>query len=75
VGEYSADAGNTARYEGHDVGNLRVRYALSDQVMIFTAIRNVFDTRYAERADFAFGRYRYFPGEPRSVSLGVRVSR
>ena len=75
VGAYFADAGNTARYEGHDVANLRARYALTDQVSVFTAVRNVFDVRYAERADFAFGRYRYFPGEPRSLSFGIRVSR
>ena len=75
VGEYFADAGNTATYEGHDIANLRARYRVSDQVTVFTAVRNVFDVRYAERADFAFGRHRYFPGEPRSVSVGVRVSR
>ena len=74
VGEYFADAGNTASYEGHDLANLRVRYAISDQVSVFSAVRNVFDTRYAERADFAFGGYRYFPGEPRSVSIGVRFT-
>ena len=73
VGEYFADAGNTARYEGHDVGNLRARVSVSDRVELFTAVRNAFDLRYAERADFAFGGYRYFPGEPRSVSVGVRV--
>jgi hypothetical protein len=26
---------------------------------------------YAERADFAFGEYRYFPGQPRSVCVGM----
>ncbi|MCR9128417.1 MAG: TonB-dependent receptor [Alphaproteobacteria bacterium] len=74
VGEYFADAGNTAPYAGHDVTNLRARYKLTRQVSVFTAIRNAFDVRYAERADFAFGGYRYFPGEPRSISLGVRIS-
>jgi iron complex outermembrane receptor protein len=74
VGEYFADAGNTATYDGHDVANLRARYALTDRLSVFAAARNAFDTRYAERADFAFGGYRYFPGEPRSVSVGVRIS-
>lgn len=74
VGEYFADAGNTARYSGHDLANLRARYALTDQVQIFGAVRNALDVRFAERADFAFGGYRYFPGEPRSVSVGVRIS-
>ena len=72
VGEYFANAANTARYDGHDLINLRVRYSLSDAIEVFSAVRNLADERYAERADFAFGGYRYFPGEPRSVSIGVR---
>lgn len=75
VGEYFADAANTAEYEGHDLINLRARYAVTDQVSVFAALRNAFDTRYAERADFAFGGYRYFPGEPRGVSIGVQIRR
>lgn len=74
VGEYFADAGNTATYDGHDIANLRARYQLTRQLSVFTAIRNALDERYAERADFAFGGYRYFPGEPRSISIGVRIS-
>jgi outer membrane receptor protein involved in Fe transport len=37
-------------------------------------VRNLLDERYAERADFAFGNYRYFPGAGRSVygSIGYR---
>lgn len=75
VGEYFADAGNTARYEGHDLLNLRGRYNVSPHWSVFANIRNLTDERFAERADFAFGSYRYFPGEPRSVSVGISVSR
>ncbi|WP_158272079.1 TonB-dependent receptor [Marinicauda salina] len=74
VGEYFLDAANSASYEGHDVINVRGRYALRDGLEVFAAIRNAGDVRYAERADFAFGGYRYFPGEPRSVSIGVRLT-
>ncbi|MGJ3232841.1 MAG: TonB-dependent receptor [Oceanicaulis sp.] len=74
VGEYFADAANTAEYEGHDLLNLRAAYEFGGGWEAFTAVRNVFDTRYAERADFAFGGYRYFPGEPRSVSFGIRIT-
>ena len=74
VGEYFADAANSAEYEGHDLLNLRAAFEFGDGWEAFTAVRNVFDTRYAERADFAFGGYRYFPGEPRSVSFGVRIT-
>ena len=75
VGEYFTDAANSASYEGHDLFNLRARLAVSERVEVFGAVRNVFDTRYAERADFAFGSHRYFPGEPRAVSAGIRISR
>ncbi|MEQ8405352.1 MAG: TonB-dependent receptor [Oceanicaulis sp.] len=74
VGDYFANAANTADYEGHDLLNLRAAYDFGGGWEAFTAVRNVFDTRYAERADFAFGGYRYFPGEPRSVSVGVRIT-
>jgi len=32
-------------------------------------LSNLLDTRYAERADFAFGNYRYFPAAGRRISL------
>ncbi len=73
VGEYFANAANTARYDGHDLLNLRASYAFGDRFELFGAVRNLTDERYAERADFAFGSYRYFPGEPRGVSVGLRI--
>jgi outer membrane receptor protein involved in Fe transport len=42
---------------------------------VFGAVRNLTNTDYAERADFAFGNDRYFPGEDRAFSLGVRLIR
>ncbi len=37
-------------------------------------VTNLLDTAYADRADFAFGDYRYFPGRGRAyfVELGWR---
>jgi hypothetical protein len=35
---------------------------------------NIGDIRYADRADVAFGSYRYFPGTPRQSYLGFEVS-
>ena len=74
VGEYFADAGNTALYEGHDLVNLRLAAKLSDTFRISLRVRNLADARYAERADFAFGQFRYFPGESRSVSISADIS-
>ena len=74
VGEYFADAANTALYDGHDLFNLRAGLTLTDRVELGLAVRNLADERYAERADFAFGQYRYFPGEPRTYSFSVKLS-
>lgn len=71
VGEYFADPGNTARYDGHDIFNARLAYTIDPTLQIAVKVRNVFDTRYAERADFSFGDYRYFPAEPRGFSLSL----
>ncbi|MGB2192025.1 MAG: hypothetical protein ACPH3A_05600 [Luminiphilus sp.] len=35
---------------------------------------NLMDKGYAERADYGFGSYRYFVGEPRSLVLGVALA-
>ena len=73
MGRYFTDAGNLHSYDGHDLFHLRARYQWREGAEIFGAIRNLLDTRYAERADYAFGSDRYFPGEERGVSIGVRV--
>lgn len=75
MGEYFTDAANAHAYPGHDVFNLRADLALSERVRLFAAVRNVTDTDYADRADFAFGNARYFPGEDRAFTIGVRAQR
>ena len=71
VGAYFTNPGNTVRYPGHDIFILRSNYALSENLSVFGRIDNLFDKRYADRADFAFGNERYFPGRPRTVFLGL----
>jgi len=72
VGEYFTNPANTQSYPGHTVFNARARYAVSDTLDTFVIVRNVFDEAYADRADFAFGDERYFPGEPLNVTFGIR---
>ena len=72
VGEYFTNAANTATYDGHLIGHLRGAWRFSDQFETFVIVRNVTDERYADRADFATGQDRYFPGEPLNATLGVR---
>ena len=74
VGGYWANAANTARYVGHDLGNLRLSASTARNWMLTLRVMNLFDEAYADRADFAFGDYRYFPGRGRAyfVELGWR---
>jgi len=61
---------NTAEYAGHDLLNLRGSFEISSQLSFNARLLNISDQDYAERADFAFGNYRYFVGEPRSLFVG-----
>lgn len=71
VGRYWLDAANTASYPGHKVANLRVRWHARDDLAVTLRIDNLFDTAYADRADFAFGNYRYFPARGRALFLSL----
>jgi iron complex outermembrane recepter protein len=67
VGDYFVDAANAHRYTGHELLNLRARWSFLPQWSVALRVNNALDRAYADRADFAFGTYRYFPGRPRSV--------
>jgi len=71
VGDYFTDPGNTIKYPGHDIFVLRSEFNVAERLKLFGRIDNLFDTRYADRADFAFGNERYFPGRPRTVFFGL----
>jgi outer membrane receptor protein involved in Fe transport len=73
VGEYFTNAANTATYDGHVIAHLRGAWHFSDDLEAFVIVRNITDERYADRADFAQGFDRYFPGEPVNATLGIRV--
>lgn len=70
--DYFLDPANTATYDGHDLVNLRAGYDLAENWRLSLRVMNLLDEDYAERADFAFGNYRYFVGEPRSLYVGIR---
>jgi outer membrane receptor protein involved in Fe transport len=67
VGPYWLDAANEHRYRGHELLNLRGLWRFAPRWSAALRVTNVLDTRYADRADYAFGTYRYFPGRPRAV--------
>ena len=73
VGEYFTDEANTQTYPGHDIAVLRANYAVTEAMTFFGRVDNLFDAKYADRADFAFGNERYFPGRPRTLFMGLTV--
>jgi len=72
VGRYFVDAANANEYPGHDLLNLRVSWQVAENWRTFLRLNNVTDRDYADRADFAFGNYRYFPGRDRTLFVEVR---
>ena len=66
------DAENLNEYDGHDLVHARVRFNVNNDITLHARINNVFDTKYAERADFtSFTGPRYFPGRPRNFMLSA----
>lgn len=72
VGKYFVDAANAHEYPGHDLLNLRVSWQIAENWRTIVRLNNVTDRAYADRADFAFGNYRYFPGRDRTLFVEVR---
>jgi len=70
--QYYLNPENTARYEGHTLLDLSLVYQLSPQLRLKANVYNLLDEDYAERADFGFGSYRYFVGEPRRLFFSVK---
>ena len=71
VGEYWLDAANAHRYGGYELLNLRASWRVAPRWSVALRVNNALDRDYADRADFAFGSYRYFPGRPRSLFAEV----
>lgn len=74
IGEYFLDAENRFTYPGHDLLNLRAQFDFSPRLTVTARLNNLLDTDYADRADYAFGQYRYFPGRGRELFVELRYS-
>jgi outer membrane receptor protein involved in Fe transport len=72
MGRYFIDAENRFDYPGHDLLNLRVAYEATRRLTIAARLNNLADTDIADRADYAFGNYRYFPGRGRELFVEFR---
>ena len=74
IGEYYLDAENNFRYPGHSIANLRAGITLSPVLETVLRLNNLTDRDIADRADYAFGNYRYFPGRGRELFLEFRYT-
>jgi len=74
IGKYFIDAENRFEYSGHELLNLRGHLALSPRISVGVSVNNVSDKAIADRADYAFGNYRYFPGRGREFFVDLRYS-
>jgi len=72
MGEYYLEAQNRFTYSGHRLLNLRIGKALSERVALNLRLNNLADRAYADRADYSFGNYRYFPGRGREIFAEIR---
>lgn len=72
VDRYFVDPNNEHEYAGHELLNLRLEWQVAPALTASLVATNLTDEGYAERADFGFGQYRYFVGEPRSAVFGLR---
>ena len=72
MGRYFIDAENRFDYPGHDLLNLRAAYAATSRLTIAARLNTLADTDIADRADYAFGDYRYFPGRGRELFVEFR---
>ena len=74
VAKYWLDPNNQHEYAGHELLNLRAAWDITPSLTLTLVGTNLLDEGYAERADFGFGSYRYFVGEPRSAVLGLTLA-
>lgn len=74
VGGYWLDESNQHRYGGQDLLNLRVAQQLAGGWSLVLRVTNLTNKAYAERADYSFGNYRYFPGDGRETFIEVQKS-
>ena len=68
---YYLEPQNNHQYDGHSLLNLRITSDLTPRWSAGLRLTNLLDEDYAERADFGFGEYRYFVGQPRGAYVQI----
>lgn len=73
MGSYYTDAEANHNYAGHHLLHVGHTWKASKSLVWRAKISNLLNTRYAERADYAFGEDRYFPGLARRLTLEMAI--
>ncbi len=75
TGKYYLDPENLHSYVGHTLINVRGRYDILPALQLFARLTNLTNQKYASRADYtSFSGLRYFPGMPRQVAVGFKIT-
>jgi outer membrane receptor protein involved in Fe transport len=74
LGRYFLDAENRFDYPGHELLNLRAAWDATRRLTITARLNNITDRAVADRADYAFGDFRYFPGRGRELFVEFRYA-
>jgi len=74
MGDYYLDPANDHSYDGHSLFQLRGSMSLKNNTHLFARIENLTDEKYASRADYAFGSYRFFGGQSRAIHVGASIN-
>lgn len=74
LGGYWLDQANSAKYNGHDLFNLRGSVKLTPGIEVFGSVSNLLDKRYAESASLSSGQEVFAPAMPRTAILGMQAS-
>jgi len=72
VGGYWLDESNQHRYGGQDLLNFYAEKSLTRGWSLALRVTNLTNKAYAERADYSFGNYRYFPGDGRETFIALQ---
>ncbi|MEC7091516.1 MAG: TonB-dependent receptor, partial [Pseudomonadota bacterium] len=72
IGKYFTDERNNNTYSGHEVVNVRLAREIADGAFLSLSLINLFDEKYAKRADYAFGNARYCPGDARHFNIVLK---
>jgi outer membrane receptor protein involved in Fe transport len=73
LGKYFLDPQNLHQYEGHHLMNLRLQTS-KDDWKFSVQLTNITDEMIADRADYAFGSYRYFVGDGRNIAAEIKYT-